>query len=237
VPNFSIFNESAPQLVAQVTCATAASLLAHVSNLTAGSLLARVSNSTATGLLAHAANATAASLHVQVSDTIASSLFAHVTNATAASLPARISSPAAAGLLSQVSNSTTASLLARVSNTTAAGLVLRTGMLATTIALINVAGSGSDDYQNTTAENVLQYSAASFAVHNTGTSNTALARLVLSADNLTYRVDPTVGAQSITPGQQFFFVRGRLIKYAMIQYASLTEPLTTSLSVYFQARI
>ncbi len=169
----------------------------------------------------------------------AAQLLAQVSNSTAASLVTQVSNLTAASLVTQMSNLTAASLLAQVSNPTAACLLTAATIQdrATSDTLIDIANTGDTTYKDTTAQNVLELTDLTFTVINSGTSNSALARLELSADDLTYSIDPTVTAQTLAPAGQFFFVPGRFTKYAKIQYASLTTGLTTSLSVWFQAQV
>jgi hypothetical protein len=199
----------------------------------------KVFSETASQLLAQVSNLTAASLVTQVSNLTAASLLAQMSNLTPASLLVQVSNPTPASLLAQVSNLTATSLLTQVSNLTAASLLTAATLQdrATTDTLVNVADTGDTTFKDTVSRNVLELTDLTFTVINSGALNSAVGRLMLSADDLTYSTDPTVMSQTILPTSQFFFVPGRFTKYAKIQYASLITGLTTSLSIWFQAHV
>jgi len=150
-------------------------------------------------------------------------------------LLAQVSQPTAASLLAQVSNATPASLLAQVSNLTAACLLVQTAV-GTTEVNTDVADTGDTTFKTAVVQNVLAWDKVTFTVRNSGTSNSAVCRLQLSADSVLFTNDPTAATATIGPTDQFFFVPGVFTKYAQIQYSSETTALTTSLSVIFQAQ-
>ncbi len=107
--------------------------------------------------------------------------------------------------------------------------------LSTTELGTDVADTGDTTFKTAVVQTTLPWENVTFTVRNSGTSNSALARLQLSADSVLFTVDPMTVAQTIAPTNQFFFVPGAFTKYAEIQYASETAALTTSLSIWFQA--
>ena len=194
---------------------------------TPSSLLAQVSQPTAASLLMQPVNLTAASLLMQPVNLTAASLLMQPVNLTAASL------------LMQPVNLTAASLLIQPVNLTAASLLVQSTLEDRRVAdsLVNIPDTGGTTFTTATVENVLEFSMFTFTVQNTGTSNSALARLQLSADSQMFTTDPAVASETIVPSSQYFFVPSKFTKYASIQYASQTASLSTSLSIFFQAAV
>lgn len=175
-------------------------------------------------------------LLAQISQPTAASLLVQPQNLTAASLLVQPQNLTAASLLVQPQNLTAASLVVQAANLTAASLIVQLGERTTAESIVSVTNTGDSVFKDGLVEgDLLRFDKATFTVRNAGSANSAKARLLLSADSILFTLD---GAESaIAPTDQFFFVPSKFTKYGKVQYASVTDGLTTSLSIIFQAQV
>ncbi len=186
-------------------------------------------------LLAQVSQPAAASLLAQVSQPTAACLLAQVSQPAAASLLAQVSQPTAACLLAVVSQPTAACLNVTMSNLTAASLVMTLGDRATADVSETVTAT-TTAFVSATTRNVISYSSVTFTALNAG-PDSASVKLQLSPDGANFKDDPSLTAQTIAAGDMFFFVPGRFVKYARLQYATAAAATTASLTLFFQAHV
>lgn len=177
----------------------------------------------------------ASQLLSQVSQPTAACLLAQVSQPTAACLLATVSQPTAACLFATISQPTAACLNATISNLTAASFVITLGDRATADVSEAVTAT-TTAFTSATTRNVISYSSVTFTALNGG-PDSASVKLQLSADGTNFKDDPSILAQTIPAGDQFFFVPGRFVKYARIQYATVLAATTANLTIFFQAQV
>lgn len=95
--------------------------------------------------------------------------------------------------------------------------------------------SSADTFTNSTSQDTSQYRVYSFAVYNTGNTNSLDAQLEVSPDDTMWTVDQ--GPRPITAGSMDVFYPAAFLKYTRIAYKSTAPGDATSLDIYYQAQI
>ncbi len=95
--------------------------------------------------------------------------------------------------------------------------------------------TSDDTFTNSTSRNTSEYSVYSFAVYNTGNTNSIDAQLEVSPDDSMWSVD--TGPVTINAGSMDVFFPASFLKYTRIAYQSTSTGNASSLDVYFQAQV
>ena len=244
-----MFSEVASAFKTQIFQSTSSNLQARVFQSQHTNLQARVFQSQHTNLQARVFQSQQTNFLARVFQSLHTNLQARVFQSQHTNLQARVFQSQQTNFLARVFQSLHTNLQARVFQSLASLLkVTFVQSIASTAPYVQLGGratvstasahvvSSTTTYGFAFTQNVLQLSAFTFTVRNSGAAGTIDAKIQLSADSTNWYDDPGSAVETITVGKVFTFTPGRFTKYARIAAKKATTNAST-LQIYAQGHV